>query len=45
MLLERGADPNTNVYAEPWARPQAWAEKMKHDAVLALLREYGQRHS
>jgi ankyrin repeat protein len=44
LLLERGADP-IEADAEPWARPQAWAEKMKHDAVVALLREYGQRHS
>ena len=44
LLLERGADP-IEADAEPWARPQAWAEKMKHDAVVALLRAYGHRHS
>jgi hypothetical protein len=44
LLLDRGADP-IEADAEPWARPQAWAETMKHDVVVALLREYGQRHS
>jgi len=39
LLLECGADP-AEVHAEPWARPFAWAERMKHDAVLAVLREY-----
>jgi ankyrin repeat protein len=37
LLLERGADP-VEADAEPWARPRAWAEKMGHDDVLALLR-------
>jgi hypothetical protein len=36
MLLERGADP-VETDAEPWATPRAWAEKMKHDKVLAIL--------
>jgi hypothetical protein len=36
MLLERGADP-VEADAEPWATPRAWAEKMKHDKVLAVL--------
>jgi len=36
LLLERGADP-VEVDAEPWATPRAWAQKMKHDAVLAIL--------
>jgi len=27
--------------AEPWATPKAWAEKMKHENVLAVLREHG----
>ena len=39
FLIERGA-PIHEPDAEPWATPQAWARKMKHDAVLALL----QRH-
>jgi hypothetical protein len=39
LLLERGADP-VEADAEPWATPRAWAEKRKHNAVLALLREY-----
>lgn len=38
VLLERGADP-VEADAEPWATPRAWAEKMGHDAVLALLRQ------
>jgi ankyrin repeat protein len=37
LLLERGADP-VEADAEPWATPKAWAEKMGHTAVLALLR-------
>src|SRR5262245_15051434 len=36
LLLERGADP-VEADAEPWATPRAWAEKMGHQAVLALL--------
>ncbi len=38
-LLERGADP-VEANAESWARPQAWAEKMKRENVVALLRNY-----
>ena len=41
LLLERGADP-VEADAEPWARPMSWATKMKHDAVVELLREHGQ---
>jgi hypothetical protein len=37
LLLKRGADPN-EIDAEPWARPLAWAEKMNHGDVIALLR-------
>jgi ankyrin repeat protein len=37
LLLERGADP-LEPDAEPWARPRAWAEKMGHRKVSALLR-------
>lgn len=39
FLIERDAavhEPD----AEPWATPQAWARKMKHDAVLAILQRY-----
>ena len=36
LFLERGADP-VEADAEPWATPRAWAEKMKHAAVLRLL--------
>ena len=36
LLLERGADP-VEADAEPWATPRAWAEKMKHEKVLAVL--------
>ena len=38
LLLERGADPRESG-AEPWATPRAWAEKMQHPALLALLGE------
>jgi ankyrin repeat protein len=38
LYLRRGADP-IEANAEPWARPWAWAEKMKHAEVLAVLRE------
>jgi ankyrin repeat protein len=40
LLLERGADP-VEADAEPWATPSAWAKKMNHDAVLEVLRSYG----
>ncbi|HVH28620.1 MAG TPA: hypothetical protein VM818_17770 [Vicinamibacterales bacterium] len=36
LFLERGADP-VEADAEPWATPTAWAIKMKHEAVLAVL--------
>jgi ankyrin repeat protein len=36
LYLERGADP-VEADAEPWATPRAWAAKMKHRDVLALL--------
>jgi ankyrin repeat protein len=39
LLLERGADP-VEADAEPWATPTAWAQRMKHDNVLEVLREY-----
>ena len=39
LYLSRGADP-IEADAEPWARPWAWAEKMKHAEVLAVLREH-----
>ena len=38
LLLERGADP-VEAGAEPWATPSAWAQKMNHDKVLAVLRK------
>jgi ankyrin repeat protein len=40
VMLEGGATP-VEVDAEPWAQPRAWAEKMGHNRVLTLLREYG----
>ena len=40
LFIERGADP-IEAGAEPWARPRAWAERMKHDAVLAVLEKCG----
>ena len=36
LLLDRGADP-VETSAPPWATPRAWAQKMGHDEVLALL--------
>jgi ankyrin repeat protein len=36
LLLQRGADP-VEADAEPWATPKAWAQKMGHGAVVALL--------
>jgi hypothetical protein len=44
LFLERGADP-VETDAESWATPGAWAEKMKHDTVVAALREHGQSRS
>jgi ankyrin repeat protein len=35
-LIARGA-PVDEPDAEPWATPKAWAEKMKHEAILKLL--------
>ena len=40
LLLERGTD-SVEAGTEPWATPRAWAQKMKHDKVLAVLRKYG----
>jgi len=39
LYLSRGADA-IEAEAEPWARPRAWAEKMKRAEVLAVLREH-----
>ena len=39
LYLRRGADA-IEANAEPWARPRAWAEKMKRAEVLAVLREH-----
>jgi ankyrin repeat protein len=36
LLLEHGADP-VEKDAAPWATPQAWARKKKHDRVLQVL--------
>lgn len=36
LFLNRGADP-VESSAEPWARPRAWAEKMKRRDVLDAL--------
>jgi ankyrin repeat protein len=40
LFLNRGADPR-EADAEPWARPQAWAEKMKRRAVIDTLARQG----
>jgi ankyrin repeat protein len=39
FLIKRGA-PVHEPDAEPWATPEAWARKMNHDSVLAILRRY-----
>jgi ankyrin repeat protein len=39
LLLARGADP-VEADAEPWAAPQAWAEKTGHEALLEALVEH-----
>jgi Ankyrin repeats (3 copies) len=39
-ILERGADA-IEAEGEPWARPRAWAQKMGHTHVLAILDEHG----
>jgi ankyrin repeat protein len=36
LLISRGA-PVEEPDAEPWAQPKAWAQKMKHADVLAVL--------
>jgi hypothetical protein len=38
LLIERGA-PVHEPDAEPWATPEAWAARMKQDAIIATLRE------
>jgi len=38
LLIARGA-PVAEPDAEVWATPKSWAKKMKHDTVLAVLRE------
>jgi ankyrin repeat protein len=40
LLLDRGVDP-IEPDAEAWATPTAWAQKMKHDRALNLLRKQG----
>ncbi|HEX4166550.1 MAG TPA: ankyrin repeat domain-containing protein [Bryobacteraceae bacterium] len=39
LLLERGADPNANVYASGWPLRNAWGHK--NDSVKRLLLEHG----
>jgi ankyrin repeat protein len=39
LLIARGA-PVNELDAEPWATPRKWAEKMKQDAVIEVLREH-----
>lgn len=39
LLLDRGADPNANVYASGWPLRNAWVNH--HDAVKQLLLERG----
>ena len=37
LLIARGA-PVEEPEAEPWATPVAWAEKMKHEVIVTMLR-------
>jgi ankyrin repeat protein len=37
LLIARGA-PVDEPGGEAWAQPKAWAEKMKHEDILAVLR-------
>jgi hypothetical protein len=39
-MLDAGVDP-IEKDAEPWAQPAAWAEKMNHAEIVAILREHG----
>jgi len=39
LLLDRGADPNANVYASGWPLRNAWVHK--HEPVKQLLLEHG----
>jgi len=39
LFLERGADP-IEAAAEPWAQPRAWAEKMGHEEIAAILENW-----
>lgn len=41
LLLDRGADPNANVYASGWPLRNAWVHK--HESVKQLLLERGAR--
>jgi ankyrin repeat protein len=42
LMLNRGADP-VEPGAEPWATPQAWAEKAGHKAIVVALQEHASR--
>ena len=44
LLLARGADP-VEADADAWATPEAWARKMKHGGVLAVLQQHGHDYS
>ena len=39
LLLDRGADPNANVYASGWPLRNAWLHQ--HESVKRLLLERG----
>jgi hypothetical protein len=39
LMLEYGADP-VELDAEPWAKPQAWAEYSGHAEIIELVRRY-----
>lgn len=39
LLIQRGA-PVHEPDAEPWATPEAWAKKMKHETIVRILREH-----
>jgi ankyrin repeat protein len=44
LFMQRGA-PVNEADAEPWTTPKAWAAKMKHGDILAILRQNDVLHS
>jgi hypothetical protein len=42
LLIQRGA-PVREEDAEAWATPEAWAQKMGHREIQALLEQHGEQ--